>query len=76
MGLKAPKRYKIAFVAGTRPEIIKTAPVYLAVARQPDLQPVFINTGQHREMSHMFLNLFNIVSDYDLNIMKPEQSLR
>jgi len=75
VGLKAPKRYKIAFVAGTRPEIIKTAPVYLAVARQPDLQPVFINTGQHREMSHMFLNLFNIVSDYDLNIMKPEQSL-
>ena len=28
MGLKAPKRFKIAFVAGTRPEIIKTAPVY------------------------------------------------
>ncbi|NLJ49236.1 MAG: UDP-N-acetylglucosamine 2-epimerase (non-hydrolyzing) [Candidatus Atribacteria bacterium] len=75
MGLKVPKRFKIAFIVGTRPEIIKTAPVYLAIAHQPDLQPVFINTGQHKEMSHMFLDLFNITPDYELNIMKPKQSL-
>jgi len=75
VGLKESKKFKIAFIAGTRPEIIKTAPVYFAITHQPDLQPVFINTGQHREMSHMFLDLFNIIPDYDLNLMKPGQSL-
>jgi UDP-N-acetylglucosamine 2-epimerase (non-hydrolysing) len=75
VGLKEQKKFKIAFIAGTRPEIIKTAPVYLALAHHQDFEPVFINTGQHQEMSHMFLSLFNIIPDYDHNIMKHGQSL-
>jgi len=69
------KKFKIAFIAGTRPEIIKIAPVYHALAQRQDFYPIFVNTGQHREMSHTFLEIFNIISDYDLKVMKPSQSL-
>ena len=41
---------RIAIVAGTRPEVIKMAPVYAALARSASLAPVFISTGQHRQM--------------------------
>ena len=41
---------KIFVVVGTRPEAIKMAPVYKAIADQPGLQPVLVSTGQHREM--------------------------
>ncbi len=60
MGHQRTEKVKIAFIAGTRPEIIKTAPVNLALAHHQDFEPVFINYGQHQEMSHMFLSLFNL----------------
>ncbi|RXK17561.1 non-hydrolyzing UDP-N-acetylglucosamine 2-epimerase [Macrococcus sp. DPC7161] len=66
---------KIMTVFGTRPEAIKMAPLVLALKEDPDLQPVVVVTAQHREMLDQVLEIFNITPDYDLNIMKPGQTL-
>jgi len=66
---------KILTVMGTRPEIIKLAPVVKALRAYDDLQSIALSTGQHREMSEQFLNEFNIAADIHLNIMKSNQSL-
>lgn len=60
---------------GTRPEIIKLAPVVKALSTYSDLESIVLSTGQHREMSEQFLNEFDIAADIHLNIMKPNQSL-
>lgn len=63
-------------VFGTRPEAIKMAPLVLAMRRRPDeFRTVVAVTGQHREMLDQVLHLFDIVPDYDLNIMKAGQDL-
>jgi UDP-N-acetylglucosamine 2-epimerase (non-hydrolysing) len=67
---------KILTVFGTRPEAVKLVSVVKEIARYPDhLISKICVTGQHREMLDPFLRLFNIWSDYDLNIMQPNQSL-
>lgn len=66
---------KIMTVFGTRPEAIKMAPLVLALKEDPDLEPVVVVTAQHREMLDQVLEIFNITPDYDLNIMKPGQTL-
>ena len=66
---------KIFVVVGTRPEAIKMAPVYKAIADQPGLQPVLVSTGQHREMLDQVLNWFGLTPDHDLNLMAPNQTL-
>ena len=66
---------KIMLVFGTRPEAIKMAPLVKALAADPNFYMKVCVTGQHREMLDGVLNLFEIVPDYDLNIMKPGQSL-
>lgn len=67
---------KILIVFGTRPEAIKLAPLIVALRQRPDL---FITrvcvTAQHRQMLDQVLDLFEIVPDYDLNIMEPGQDL-
>lgn len=66
----------ILLVFGTRPEAIKMAPLVHELKKHADrlLTKVCV-TGQHREMLDQVLNLFEIVPDYDLNIMKPNQDL-
>ena len=67
---------KILSVFGTRPEAIKMAPVVKALAAHLDkFDSRVCVTAQHREMLDQVLNLFEIKPDYDLNIMKPGQSL-
>src|SRR5262245_23742151 len=66
---------KILSVFGTRPEAIKMAPVVLALRREPGLHSRVCVTAQHRHMLDQVLELFAIVPDYDLNIMKARQSL-
>ncbi|MDT8858147.1 UDP-N-acetylglucosamine 2-epimerase (non-hydrolyzing) [Paracoccaceae bacterium Fryx2] len=66
---------KILMVFGTRPEAIKMAPVYEALKKTPGLNVRVAVTGQHREMLDQVLQLFGIVPDYDLNVMKPGQGL-
>lgn len=69
------KQLRILSVFGTRPEAIKMAPLVIGLAQAPDIESRICVTAQHREMLDQVLTLFNIVPDYDLNLMKPGQSL-
>lgn len=66
---------KILIVFGTRPEAIKMAPVVKTLQSTPGLDVHVCVTGQHRQMLDQVLELFGIVPDVDLNIMKPGQDL-
>lgn len=65
---------KIGLVFGTRPEVIKMAPIYLK-AKEMEINVVSIATAQHREMMDMMLKVFSMTPDYDMNIMTENQSL-
>lgn len=70
------KPIKVMTVFGTRPEAIKMAPIILAMQQRPDeFTPITVVTAQHREMLDQVLNIFYIQPDYDLNIMRPKQTL-
>ncbi|PIK14670.1 UDP-N-acetylglucosamine 2-epimerase (non-hydrolyzing) [Halobacteriovorax sp. JY17] len=69
------KKKKILFVFGTRPEAIKMAPLVLKAQENPVFDVKVCVTGQHREMLDQVLNIFNIKTDFDLNLMKPNQTL-
>lgn len=63
-------------VFGTRPEAIKMAPLVKEFQKYPDkFDTILCVTGQHREMLDQVLNLFEIIPNYDLNIMKQGQDL-
>lgn len=66
---------KIVLVVGTRPEVIKMAPVYRELATSKTLQAVLLSTGQHREMLDQAFAAFGIAPDHDLQLMQPGQSL-
>lgn len=67
---------KLLFVFGTRPEAVKMAPLIKEFEKHPDHFDVKVAvTGQHREMLDQVLQFFNIKPDYDLNLMKPNQTL-
>ncbi|MEN2984998.1 MAG: UDP-N-acetylglucosamine 2-epimerase (non-hydrolyzing) [Dictyoglomaceae bacterium] len=66
---------KISLVFGTRPEAIKMAPVAYALKNSQFFETQIILTAQHRELLDQVMNLFNLASDYDLNIMEEGQSL-
>ena len=67
---------KVLIVFGTRPEAIKMAPVVQEFKKNRDhfITKVCV-TGQHREMLDQVLDLFKIIPEYDLDIMKPNQDL-
>lgn len=65
---------KIAIVLGTRPEVIKIAPIIFEL-KKANIKPMVINTGQHRQMLDQTLKIFKIKPDYDLNIMIQNQTL-
>lgn len=69
------KKIRIALVAGTRPEVIKMAPVYFALRASEILEPVLVSSGQHRQMLDQALGVFGIEADADLNLMQPGQTL-
>jgi UDP-N-acetylglucosamine 2-epimerase (non-hydrolysing) len=66
---------KVLTVFGTRPEAIKMAPLVLALQADKRFESLLCVTGQHREMLDQVLNLFDLIPDHDLNIMKPGQDL-
>lgn len=66
---------KIVFVFGTRPEAIKMAPLIRVLDKAPEFDCRVCVTGQHREMLDQVLKLFEIVPDYDFDLMKPGQTL-
>lgn len=67
---------RIMIVFGTRPEAIKMAPLVKAFQRHKDSFTTQVCvTGQHREMLDQVLHIFDIIPDYDLDIMKSGQDL-
>ncbi len=66
---------KVMVVFGTRPEAIKMCPLVIELKSRSTIDTVVCVTGQHREMLEPVLRAFNVVSDYDLRIMKDKQSL-
>ena len=66
----------IAFVFGTRPEIIKLAPVILELKKYPENYNVLIiNTEQQKELSNQTLTYFGLKADINLDCMRENQSL-
>ena len=69
-------KIKIAMIFGTRPETIKMFPIISEIKKYPNtIDYKIIVSGQHREMLDQMLEIFQIKSDYDLNIMEQGQSL-
>ena len=68
-------RKKILLVFGTRPEAIKIAPLYLELKQSTDLDVRVCVTAQHRQMLDQVLDVFGIVPDIDLDLMRPGQTL-
>lgn len=67
---------KIAVIFGTRPDTIKMAPIIKELEHQTEhFKLITIATAQHRQMLDQVLDVFKIKPDYDLNIMKPLQTL-
>ncbi|GGY80220.1 non-hydrolyzing UDP-N-acetylglucosamine 2-epimerase [Marinobacter zhanjiangensis] len=66
---------KVLTIFGTRPEAIKMAPLALRLAGDSRFEARVCVTAQHREMLDQVLNLFQLRPDYDLDIMKPGQTL-
>lgn len=69
-----PKKI-VAIIVGTRPEVIKMAPVWFAIKQSSNLQPLLISTGQHRQMLDQAFNAFDLKPDIDLSLMQPAQTL-
>ncbi|VVS92361.1 non-hydrolyzing UDP-N-acetylglucosamine 2-epimerase [Desulfoluna spongiiphila] len=69
------ERKRVLFVFGTRPEAIKIAPVVKKFISCPEIQTRVCVTAQHREMLDQVLELFEVVPDYDLEVMRPGQTL-
>ncbi len=65
---------KILSVIGTRPEVIKLAPVIKELDRRHEFDSKVCATGQHRELLDQMLGLFGIRPDYDLSVMSHDQS--
>lgn len=65
----------IFLIIGTRPDAIKMAPVIKALSGYPEINPITVATAQHREMLDQVLSAFELNIQYDLDIMKPNQSL-
>ncbi len=66
---------KILSVFGTRPEAVKMAPVIRQLAQTPKIESRVCVTAQHRQMLDQVLSLFNIKPEYDLDLMREDQSL-
>ncbi len=65
---------KLLICFGTRPEAIKMAPICLELKNRGIAFKLCV-TAQHREMLDQVLHFFNLIPDYDLNVMKPNQNL-
>lgn len=66
---------KACIIVGTRPELIKLAPVYMAFRASPEIDVSLCSTGQHREMLDAVSDAFGLVPDDDLRLMNVNQTL-
>lgn len=75
MGKGQFKNMRIMTIFGTRPEAIKMAPLIRELKNRDSIEVIVCVTAQHREMLDQVLKIFDIEPDYDLNIMKANQTL-
>lgn len=68
-------RKKIMTVFGTRPEAIKMCPLVKELQKRDKIETIVTVTGQHREMLDQVLKVFDVQPDYDLSVMKSNQTL-
>lgn len=68
-------KIKVMTVFGTRPEAIKMAPVIKELEKRKEIESIVCVTAQHRQMLDQILETFEILPDYDLDIMKEGQTL-
>jgi len=68
-------KIKIISVFGTRPDAVKMAPLIKKLNNNKHIESIICSTGQHKEMLDQVIKIFDIVPDYDLKIMKTNQSL-
>jgi UDP-N-acetylglucosamine 2-epimerase (non-hydrolysing) len=66
---------KIMLVFGTRPEAIKMCPIVNELKTRKNIKTIVCVTGQHRKMLDQVLDIFKVIPDYDLSIMKDKQTL-
>ena len=66
---------KVMLIFGTRPEAIKMCPLVKELKTRKDIETVVCVTGQHREMLQQVLDCFQVVPDYNLDIMQDRQTL-
>lgn len=69
------KKLKVMSVFGTRPEAIKMCPLVKELEKHPEIHSIVCLTGQHREMLDQVMQIFDVQADYDLQIMRPAQTL-
>ena len=62
-------------VFGTRPEAIKMCPLVVELKRRPNVSTLLCITSQHKQMLEQVLNTFELSADYDLSVMKEQQTL-
>lgn len=68
-------KIKVMTIFGTRPEAIKMAPLVKELEKREEIESIVCVTAQHRQMLDQVLETFNIIPDFDLNIMKQGQTL-
>ncbi|WP_312654121.1 non-hydrolyzing UDP-N-acetylglucosamine 2-epimerase [Proteiniclasticum sp.] len=69
------RKTKVMVIFGTRPETIKMAPLVIEMKKRDEIETIVCVTAQHRQMLDQVLDAFKIVPDYDLDIMKANQTL-
>ncbi len=75
MTAKPASVIKVLSIFGTRPEAVKMAPVVRTLARTSGIEARICVTAQHRQMLDQVLDLFNLKPDFDLDLMREDQSL-
>lgn len=66
---------KVMSVFGTRPEAIKMCPLVKELEKHPEIESIVCLTGQHREMLQQVITIFETSVKYNLDIMRPKQTL-
>lgn len=69
------RRRRLLLVVGTRPEAIKLCPVFLELQRRSEFAVQLCATAQHRELLDQVLDVFGVAPDWDLDLMRPGQTL-
>ena len=69
------KKIRVLSIFGTRPEAIKMCPLVKELNKHDEIESIVCVTGQHRQMLDQVLEIFKIVPDFDLKLMKDRQTL-